>query len=147
MPAFQPEPLDPSPPELERLFAGGFVQAFRNFENLFVRLEDEAAVRAFEPDLAAITHLHPLGLAITARGQTADFVSRYFAPGYGIPEDPVTGSIHATLAPYWALQLGKSHLAALQCSHRGGKLSCDVTGDRVLITGAAQTFMKGHIED
>ncbi|HEV3246748.1 MAG TPA: PhzF family phenazine biosynthesis protein, partial [Beijerinckiaceae bacterium] len=72
-------------------------------------------------------------------------VSRYFAPGAGIPEDPVTGSTHATLVPYWAKKLGKLSLSAFQCSHRGGHLGCELRGDRVHLTGRAATFMKAEI--
>jgi predicted PhzF superfamily epimerase YddE/YHI9 len=74
-----------------------------------------------------------------------DFVSRYFAPGAGIPEDPVTGSIHASLVPYWAKRLGQAGLAAFQASRRGGRLDCRMAGDRVLLTGQALTFMEAQI--
>ncbi|WP_457153589.1 PhzF family phenazine biosynthesis protein [Mesorhizobium sp. P5_C1] len=112
---------------------------------MFVELADEQSVRSFVPDLLRIEAFHPLGLVITAHGQTHDFVSRYFVPGAGIPEDPVTGSIHATLVPYWAEKLGKTHLSAFQCSQRGGHLLCDLADDRVLILGRAKTFMKAEI--
>jgi predicted PhzF superfamily epimerase YddE/YHI9 len=82
---------------------------------------------------------------ITARGSSHDFVSRYFAAGSGIPEDPVTGSIHATLVPYWAQKIGKNKLSAYQASARGGHLGCELKGDRVLLTGNAVTFMKAEI--
>ncbi|HWT30986.1 MAG TPA: PhzF family phenazine biosynthesis protein, partial [Propylenella sp.] len=74
-----------------------------------------------------------------------DFVSRYFAPAGGIPEAPVTGSIHATLVPYRADRLGKTELTAFQCSRRGGRLACKLAGDRVVLTGRAVTFMKAEI--
>ena len=81
--------------------------------------------------LAKIATLYPLGLAVTGKGDHYDFVSRYFAPGTGIPADPVTGSTHATLVPYWAKKLGKLSLSAFQCANRGGHLGCELRGDRV----------------
>ena len=90
-------------------------------------------------------------LAITAaggrshQGQPVDFISRYFAPGAGIDEDPVTGSIHSTLVPYWAERLGKTELRAFQASARGGELDCRLVGGRVQLTGSAVTFMRATI--
>jgi len=144
IPALAPEPVDP-PPLVAELFGGQVRAVFRNFENLFVELADEAAVRAVVPDLLRIAGLHPLGLVVTGRGATADIASRYFAPSYGIPEDPVTGSIHATLVPYWAAKLGRTALSAVQCSRRGGRLGCRLQGDRVLLSGRAVTFMRAVI--
>jgi PhzF family phenazine biosynthesis protein len=143
-PSFPPEPINDVSPLLRQI-AGENAVAFKNFENLFVELEDEQAVRGFIPDLPKITALGPFGLVVTAKGNEHDFVSRYFAPYAGIPEDPVTGSIHATLTPYWAAKLGKTELSAFQCSKRGGHLLCELAGDRVLITGSAVTFMKAEI--
>jgi len=85
------------------------------------------------------------GLIITAPGNNCDFVSRYFAPGAGIDEDPVTGSIHSVLVPYWSEQLGKTELEARQISARGGVLRCELKGDRVDIAGQAAFFMEGAI--
>ncbi|MBR2691179.1 MAG: PhzF family phenazine biosynthesis protein [Aquamicrobium sp.] len=145
LPSFPPEPLPDLPAPIAELFADIDHRAFRNFENIFVELPDEAAVRAFIPDLTRIATLKLQGLVITGKGDGYDFVSRYFAPGVGIPEDPVTGSIHATLVPHWASKLGKTHLSAFQASARGGHLLCELSGDRVLITGKAVTFMKAEI--
>lgn len=145
LPSFPPEPLHELPSPVAGCFADGQVTGFRNFENIFVELPDERAIRAFVPDLPRIAGIHPLGLVITARGDAHDFVSRYFVPGAGIPEDPVTGSTHATLVPYWADKLGKRHLSAFQASARGGYLACELAGDRVLVTGRAVTFMKAEI--
>lgn len=144
-PSFPPEPADPLPAELVRIGGSEFAGAFQNFENFFIELRDEAAVRNFVPDFPAIMSLDADGLVITARGETVDFVSRYFAPAAGIPEDPVTGSIHATLTPYWAEKLGSTKLSARQLSKRGGDLACELQGDRVLINGQAVTFMKATI--
>jgi len=145
LPAFPPEPLDALPVPVKSLFQPGTYTAFSNFENIFVELADEDAVRTFMPDLPRIAELGCQGLVITAKGRAHDFVSRYFAPGAGIPEDPVTGSIHATLAPYWAGKLGRDALSAFQASPRGGHLFCEVSGDRVFVSGKAVTFMAAEI--
>lgn len=148
IPALPPEPLQKLPTELDGMFDAEPKRLFRNFENLFADLGDEEAVRSFEPDLMRIAKLGPIGLAITGQGANendADFVSRYFAPGSGIPEDPVTGSTHATLVPYWAKRLDRKELSAFQASPRGGKLKCELSGDRVLLRGNAVTFMDAHI--
>lgn len=86
------------------------------------------------------------GVIVTAPGTDVDFVSRFFAPKYGIPEDPVTGSAHCALAPYWASKLGKNRFIARQVSKRGGSLICEVKGDRVTIAGSAVTFMQAEIQ-
>lgn len=145
IPAFPPGPLNPPPAVLAEIFPVGWRAAFRNFENLFVELPDEDVLRAFAPDLTRVATLHPLGLCVTAPGRQHDFVSRYFAPGAGIPEDPVTGSTHATLVPHWAARLGRAELSAFQCSRRGGELFCELAGDRVRLTGRAVTFMTAQI--
>src|SRR5437879_4555195 len=95
------------------------------------------------PNFALLRNLHPYVVAVTARGDDVDFVSRYFAPSYGIPEDPVTGSGHCILAPYWAKHLGKSKLHARQLSDRGGELWCEVAGDRVFLRGKAVLTLEG----
>ncbi|WP_282607013.1 PhzF family phenazine biosynthesis protein [Pelagibius sp. Alg239-R121] len=154
IPCFPPEALGAVPAPFEEIFPTGYIAAFRNFENLFVALPDEAAVRSFLPNLTLIAELHPLGLVITAPADATvrtdparpyDFVSRYFAPGAGIPEDPVTGSTHATLVPYWSAKLGKNELKAFQASSRGGYLGCELSGARVLLTGQAVTYMKAEL--
>ena len=113
--------------------------------DLMVVLENEAAVRAFAPDYPAIEHLDAFALIVTSRGEDVDFVSRFFAPRAGVPEDPVTGSAHCTLTPYWANRLGKSRLSARQLSKRQGELTCELRGDRVLIGGKVVEYMKGEI--
>ncbi|MGA8761710.1 MAG: PhzF family phenazine biosynthesis protein, partial [Candidatus Sulfotelmatobacter sp.] len=106
-----------------------------------------AEVRNINPDFALIEKLHPAGVAITApsREKDVDFVSRYFVPSYGIPEDPVTGSIHCSLTPYWAERLGKTHLHARQVSSRGGELRCELAGERVILTGNAVLTLRGSL--
>lgn len=148
VPRLSPEPLPSLPAEIAGVFDDPPVHIFRNFENVFVDLGSADAVRGYVPDLAVIARLGTVGLVVTGReveGGRADFVSRYFAPGAGIPEDPVTGSIHATLVPYWAERLGRSTLLAYQASTRGGWLACELAGDRVFLVGNAVTFMKAEI--
>lgn len=113
--------------------------------NYFAVYDSERAVRAIHPELHLLEALHPFGVAVTAAGSDVDFVSRYFAPSYGIPEDPVTGSIYCALAPYWSERLGKSTLRVHQLSARGGALTCEVRGDHVLISGRAVTYLKGTL--
>ncbi|MEM1200886.1 MAG: PhzF family phenazine biosynthesis protein [Pseudomonadota bacterium] len=145
LPAFAPEVLSPEPAWVAELFPGGVRAVFKNFENMFVELGSEAEVRAFIPNLAALAEIYDIDLCITAEGEEADFVSRYFAPRAGIPEDPVTGSTHATLVPYWAERLGKSSFKARQVSPRGGSLSATLLEGRVRLEGQAVTFLKGTI--
>lgn len=114
-------------------------------KELLVELESEQAVRACAPDLKALAGLPGLGVIVTARGERHDFVSRYFAPGLGIDEDPVTGSTHCILTPYWAGRLGKTELTAFQCSARGGELHCRLEGERVKIAGQAVLVASGKL--
>ncbi len=112
---------------------------------LMVVLESESAVTQFTPNFDKVRELPGLGLIITATGHASDFVSRSFFPKVGIPEDPVTGAAHCMLAPYWAEQLGKQTLYAKQLSARGGEIWCRVDGDKVVLTGAAVTYLKGEV--
>lgn len=105
----------------------------------------EAEIRALMPDMAALARLDRRGVIVTAPGDTADFVSRFFGPKFGIPEDPVTGSAHCELMPYWARRLGHDRLRAFQCSARGGELDCTLVGERVRLAGQACTFMVAQI--
>jgi PhzF family phenazine biosynthesis protein len=114
--------------------------------DLIAVLDSPDAVRALRPDSAAIAHLPGGALIVTARGgQGADITSRYFAPAYGIAEDPVTGSLHTQIVPYWARRLGKTTLACHQASARGGVMECTLQGDRVLLSGTAVLYAKGEI--
>jgi len=108
-------------------------------------LESEEQVRAVRPDMDKILALDRFALMVTAKGRDCDFVSRFFAPAAGIPEDPVTGSAHCTLIPYWARVLNKPTLIARQLSLRGGTLYCTDKGERVSIGGHAVTYMTGQI--
>ncbi|MGB1465560.1 MAG: PhzF family phenazine biosynthesis protein [Alcanivorax nanhaiticus] len=110
-----------------------------------VVLDNAEQVRHFQPDLQAIAQLDTFAVMITARGDDCDFVSRFFAPAKGVPEDPVTGSAHCTLVPFWAEQLGKATLHARQLSARGGELFCALNGDRVSLSGEARCYLKGEL--
>lgn len=114
-------------------------------KELLAELESEQALRACAPDLKALAKLPGLGVIATARGERHDFVSRYFAPGIGIDEDPVTGSAHCILTPYWAERLDKPELSAFQCSARGGELHCRLEGERVKIAGQAVLVASGKL--
>ncbi len=105
----------------------------------------EAEVRDLAPDMAALAALDRMGVIATAPGEACDFVSRFFAPAAGIPEDPVTGSAHCTLIPYWARRLGKTKMSARQISRRGGELDCEDRGARVGIAGRAALYLEGRI--
>ena len=105
----------------------------------------EQLIQALMPTMAGLAQLPGRGVIVTAPGNSVDVVSRFFAPGIGIPEDPVTGSAHCSLAPYWATRLGKPKLEARQLSTRGGRLHCEVQADRVLISGRVQPFLKGEL--
>jgi len=107
--------------------------------------DNEADVAALAPDTAALTDIDRDGVIVSAPGTDCDFVSRYFAPHAGIPEDPVTGSAHCTLVPYWAKRLGKTSLHARQISKRGGELFCELKGDRVILAGRAALYLEGRI--
>ena len=98
-----------------------------------------------QPDFARLEQLQPFAVSVTAPGRDGDFVSRYFKPSYGLPEDPANGSVHCALTPYWADRLGKSQLHARQRSERGGELWCEGKGSRVLLKGNAVLTMKGTL--
>lgn len=115
-------------------------------ERMWLCVYDRAAdVLAIKPDHAALAQVQPGRIIPTAPGDDCDFVSRFFAPDAGVPEDPVTGSAHCTLVPYWATRLGKLKLHARQVSPRGGELWCEYTGDRVRMAGHAVRYLRGEI--
>jgi predicted PhzF superfamily epimerase YddE/YHI9 len=99
-----------------------------------------------QPNLSVIERLNARGLIVTAKGEQVDFVSRFFGPQCGVNEDPVTGSAHTTLTPYWSEVFNKESLVAIQLSSRQGKLQCKLVGDRVEIAGQAVLYMKGEIQ-
>jgi PhzF family phenazine biosynthesis protein len=135
---------------LKPAFAIGLSQAPRavlkgKTDYLFV-YDSEAEILALQPDFEALKRHSVRGIIVTAPGETTDFVSRFFGPACGVNEDPVTGSAHTTLTPYWASVLGKTELRARQLSQRTGDLTCKLVGDRVEIAGEAVLFMRGEIE-
>ena len=144
---FPARPGRPAPELQDQLERGLGIRpssAYRARDVLAV-LEDEAAVRALRPDLELLKGLPTLGIIVTAPGLTHDFVSRCFFPGDAVPEDPVTGSAHCTLVPYWSRRLEKSHLRAFQASARGGELACELVGDRVRLGGRAVKVIEGWL--
>ena len=120
-------------------------QVLESAEDWLAVMDDEAAVRGLRPDFAALEKVACRCLGPTARGAQVDFVSRAFAPRLGIPEDPVTGSAHCVLVPYWAGVLGKDELHAFQVSARGGELFCRNAGGRVKLAGRAAVYLEGLI--
>lgn len=146
-PVFEMKPIANLPEALRECLNIQPKEVFKVDENsnYHVVLSSEAEVRAVKPDFNAMERLHPYGVVVTARGEKTDIVSRCFAPSYGIPEDPVTGSIHSALIPYWAKQLDKTVIQAYQASERGGDLFCELKGDRVQIGGYAVKYMEGKI--
>jgi len=145
-PAIIPRPCLSIPDRLLRALGPLPSEVLEANETYIAVYGSESAVRNCHPDFAKLRDLHPYAVAITAPGDKADFVSRYFAPSYGVPEDPVTGSVHCALTPYWTNRLGKTHLHAQQLSNRGGELWCELSGDRVTIKGAAVLTLEGSLE-
>lgn len=109
-----------------------------------VLVDDEATLRALTPDFAKVAACSNGFIMATAAGDTTDFVSRVFCPTFGIDEDPVTGSAHCALTPFWADRLGKDRLTAFQASRRGGRLDCQLAGDRVILGGSCVTVIEGR---
>ena len=130
---------------MEKTVNKKIISAHRGY-NLQLELENEEAVRSAIPKIEAIRALEEYhAVIITAKGEDVDFVSRFFGPNVGVNEDPVTGSAHTSLVPYWAGRLQKNTLTARQLSKRGGMLWCELKGGRVLISGKAYLYLKGEI--
>ena len=132
------------PPGLVESIGGKPVEVLRS-RDYFLVYETESDVLSLEPDFFALAKIDSIGFIATAPGDNSDFVSRFFAPSAGINEDPVTGSAHCNLIPYWAERLGKENMHAYQVSERRGELWCQLKGDRVLMSGKAVTYLKGEI--
>jgi PhzF family phenazine biosynthesis protein len=123
------------------------IEVLMNAFNYLVLVESAQVLRGLVPDMAGIASMDRGGVIVTAPGDGGyDFVSRYFAPAKGIPEDPVTGSAHCMLAPYWAGKLGKTALRAFQASPRGGEVICRLAGDRVELEGSCVFYLEGQVE-
>jgi PhzF family phenazine biosynthesis protein len=144
-PARPSTPIAP-PPELAKALGKVPVEVVVDSFNYLALLESAPIVRELAPDIAAIARLDRSGVIVTAPGDGAyDFVSRYFAPAKGIPEDPVTGGAHCALAPYWANRLNKTEFRAFQASNRGGEILCRLVGDRVELEGSLSFISKARL--
>ena len=144
-PARPAEATEP-PPGLAEALGALPVWVGRSAYDYLCELAGEAAVRALRPDHIALAKLPARGVIVTARGSNGyDFVSRFFAPGSGVAEDPVTGSAHCTLAPFWAAKLGQTAMRAWQASARGGEVRVRVAGDRVMLGGHTVTVWRGEL--
>lgn len=141
------ERSDEGPPGLAAALGAEPVYVGRNKFDYLVELPSDACVRGLKPDFTALGRLGVRGVIVTARSETPeyDFVSRFFAPGSGIDEDPVTGSAHCCLGPFWAARLGKREFLAYQASARGGQVRVRLEGDRVLLGGQAVTVLRGEL--
>jgi PhzF family phenazine biosynthesis protein len=144
-PARMPQACEPPKELLESLGNPTAIEVLRS-RDYFVVLPDEQAVLNIEPDFNLLSTIETVGVIVTAKGHEADAVSRCFYPALGIPEDPVTGSAHCNIVPYWSEKLGKTELFCKQLSARGGDLVCEFAGDRVLMSGKCLLYMRGEIE-
>jgi PhzF family phenazine biosynthesis protein len=144
-PAWKPRPLTEWPAELSQALGGITINSVSQYRDYLVEVADEDMVQLCQPDFSLIKKLGQK-VILTAPGSKADFVSRFFAPTVGVNEDPVTGSGHSQLIPYWAEKLGKKSMHARQLSARGGELWCEYLGDRVTMAGQCVFFMKGEID-
>ena len=143
-PSRLPTPCEPPTDLLRSLGVNSAVEILKS-RDYFVVLENEQAVLDLKPDFRLMRKLNTVGVIVSAKGDSAEVVSRSFFPAMNIDEDPVTGSAHCNLIPYWSNKLGKTKFFAKQISKRGGDLWCELKGDRVLMSGKAVEFMKGTI--
>jgi PhzF family phenazine biosynthesis protein len=142
-PSRPPKPIE-VPDELVAALGGDPLEFYAARDTMVVYPSEEA-VRSLKPDFGRLARCGSWAVIATATGSDCDFVSRFFAPSQGIDEDPVTGSAHCTLIPFWAQRIGKTHLRARQISKRGGELFCEHAGDRVKIAGHGALFLEGAI--
>jgi PhzF family phenazine biosynthesis protein len=143
-PANEPRPV-PTPGGLADALGDEVGECLLARDFYLAVLASEAAVAGVAPDFRRIREIASNGVIVTAPGKHVDFVSRFFAPGIGIDEDPVTGAAHCVLTPYWSDRLNKTRLTAAQLSKRGGRLACEQRGERVLLTGRAAFYLEGRI--
>lgn len=143
-PSWKPERIDEYPGELLASLGNPDIVGVYKYRDYLVELNDEEAVRNCKPDFSLMKKAGGM-VIITAPGKEVDFVSRFFAPTAGIDEDPVTGSAHSQLIPFWNYKLGKNVMNAKQLSKRGGALYCEQKGDRVIMGGQCVFYMKGEI--
>jgi predicted PhzF superfamily epimerase YddE/YHI9 len=146
-PNTKPEKIESIPQSLKSGLSVEPIEVYRNSQAYFVVYKSESDVLSVVRDNEILKQLKPLDVVVTCQAEKNeyDFISRYFWPANGGDEDPVTGSIHTGLAPFWAERLGKKDLVAYQASSRGGVLNCEVSGDRVLVSGNAVHYLKGSI--
>jgi predicted PhzF superfamily epimerase YddE/YHI9 len=143
---FPSDPPQPTDDDLSEILPGVEIEyTGRGVENLFAVVKDAETVRALEPDLGKLKHTWNGRLLVTAQGDRTDYVSRFFAPGVGIDEDPVTGSAHCILSPYWSERLDQKELTGDQASARGGIVRTRQDGDRVHLAGQAVTVLSGEL--
>ncbi len=140
----QPPVLCDIPKEIVKAFNIAPIECLRS-EDFIVVFEREIDIETAKPDFEQLTKLDLRGVIITAKSSRYDFIARFFAPKYGIPEDPVTGSAYTQLAPYWASKIGSKRFRVKQVSSRGGELTCEIVDDRVLISGKAAKYLEGKI--
>lgn len=146
LPVNKPQTVD-LPTGFETALGAAVSESYIGRDNIYlVVLPDEASVAALQPDFAALGSMIEHGVIATAKGDDVDFVSRFFAPGLGIDEDPVTGAAHCVLTPFWSARLGKKKMEARQISSRIGLLECEDLGERVKLRGHAVFFLAGVIE-
>ena len=143
-PAKIAEPAE-APAQLAQALGAELKYIGKNQFDYLVEVADETTLRSLNPNHHLLRQLPVRGIIVTARGADYDFVSRFFAPAKGVPEDPVTGSAHCTLIPYWSAKLGKKKMFARQVSARGGEIWCEDRGERVTIAGKAVTYLEGTI--
>ncbi len=144
-PSWKPEPVQSYPATLSEALGSATIESIHQYRDWLVVLPDEAAVQTCQPNFSIMQNI-PEKIIITAKGNEVDFVSRFFAPTAGVNEDPVTGSAHSQLIPYWSAVLGKRELSARQLSRRGGSLQCrQISNERVEIGGQCVFYLKGEI--
>lgn len=144
-PSRMPQPCEVPDKLLASLQVSNVVEVLKS-RDYFVVLPNEEAVRNVEPDYGLMKELDTIGVIVTAKGHEADVVSRCFYPGAGIPEDPVTGSAHCNIVPYWSEKLGRTKLFCQQLSPRHGNLQCELAGGRVLMSGKCVLYLRGEIQ-
>lgn len=143
----RPSEATAPPPELAEALGLPPIEVWVNRFNYMAVFEHADSLRQLAPDMAALARIGRPGVIVTAPGdETYDFISRYFAPAKGIPEDPVTGAAHCMLAPYWAKRLGKTTFRAFQASRRGGEITCCLVGERVELEGCCVFYLEGEVE-
>jgi PhzF family phenazine biosynthesis protein len=145
-PAYIPTLVDEPPSSIAEGLGHRNAKVYKGPTDYLVVLDKQEDIEALEPDFRALAKTSSRGVVVTAKGDQSDFVSRCFFPQSGIDEDPVTGSAHCMMVPYWAQETGKTKLTAYQLSKRNGYLECELIKDRVYISGYAVTYMKGEIE-